>query len=76
VTEFDSRYEEFDLIEVDDALARHAGRLAAAHRLRGYDAVHLAAADRVSDSDLVVVAGDEALLTATTAEGCKGRAPS
>jgi uncharacterized protein len=56
-----------DLVEVDDPLARHAGRLAEAHRLRGYDAVHLAAADRVRDPDLVVVAGDEALLTAATA---------
>jgi predicted nucleic acid-binding protein len=69
VTEFDSRYEEFDLVEVDDALARHAGQLAEARGLRGYDAVHLAAADRASDPDLVVVAGDEALLTAATAEG-------
>jgi len=69
VTEFDSRYEEFDLVEVDDPLARHAGQVAEAHGLRGYDAVHLAAADRVSDPDLVVVAGDDALLTAATAEG-------
>jgi predicted nucleic acid-binding protein len=69
VIEFDSRYEEFDLVEVDDALARHAGQLAEAHGLRGYDAVHLAAADRVSDPDLVVVAGDEALLTAARAAG-------
>ena len=69
VTEFGSRYEEFDLVEIDDALARHAGQLAEAHGLRGYDAVHLAAADRVSDPDLVVVARDEALLTAATAEG-------
>jgi predicted nucleic acid-binding protein len=69
VTELDSRYEELDLVEVDDALARDAGQLAEAHGLRGYDAVHLAAADRVRDADLVVVAGDEALLTAATAEG-------
>jgi predicted nucleic acid-binding protein len=69
VTEFDSRYEELDLVEVDDALARHAGQLAEAHGLRGYGAVHLAAADRVSDPDLVVVAGDEALLTAAASEG-------
>ena len=68
VTELDSTYEEFDLVEVDDALARHAGQLAEAHGLRGYDAVHLAAADRVRDPDLVVV-GDEALLAAATAEG-------
>jgi uncharacterized protein len=69
VTEFDSRYEEFDLVEADDPLTRHAGRLAEAHGLRGYDAVHLAAAHRVSDIDLVLVAGDGALLSAATAEG-------
>jgi uncharacterized protein len=69
VNEFDSRYEQFDLVEVDDPLARHAGQLAEAHGLRGYDAVHLAAAHRVHDPDLVVVAGDQALLTAATANG-------
>lgn len=69
VTELDSKYEEFDLVEVDNELARGAGHLAEAHGLRGYDAVHLAAANRVRDSDLVVVAGDEALLSAATAEG-------
>lgn len=69
VTELDSRYEELDLVGVDDALARRAGDLAEAHRLGGYDAVHLAAADRVRDRDLVVVAGDGALLDAATSEG-------
>jgi uncharacterized protein len=68
-TELDSKYDEFDLVEVDDLLARHAGQLAEAHGLRGHDAVHLAAAHRVRDPDLVVVAGDGALLSAATAEG-------
>ena len=65
----DSKYEEFDLVEVDDMLARRAGHLAEAHGLRGYDAVHLPAADRVRDPDLVVVAGDRALLAAAATEG-------
>lgn len=69
VAELDSKYEEFDLVEVDDMLARRAGHLAEAHSLRGYDAVHLAAADRVRDPDLVVVAGDGALLAAAATEG-------
>lgn len=69
VTEFDSRYEELDLIDIDDSLARRAGDLAESHGLRGYNAVHLAAADRVLDPDLVVVAGDGALLDAATSEG-------
>jgi predicted nucleic acid-binding protein len=69
VTAFDSLCEEIDLVEVDDALARRAGELAEVRRLRGYDAVHLAAADRVHDPNVVVVAGDGALLEAATAEG-------
>jgi uncharacterized protein len=69
VTEFDSLFEEIDLVEVDDALARRAGELAEARRLRGYDAVHLAAADRVRDPNVVVIAGDGALLDAAAAEG-------
>jgi predicted nucleic acid-binding protein len=69
VTDFDSLFEEIDLVEVDDALARRAGDLAELRQLRGYDAVHLAAANRVNDPDVVVVAGDGALLDAATAEG-------
>jgi predicted nucleic acid-binding protein len=68
-TEFDSLFEEIDLIEVDDALARRAGELAEVRQLRGYDAVHLAAADRVHDPNVVVIAGHGALLGAAAAEG-------
>jgi hypothetical protein len=42
--------------------------LAESHGLRGYDTVHLAAADRVRDVDLVVVAGNAALLRAAQSE--------
>lgn len=67
--ELGSRFEQLDLVEIDDHLARRAGDLAAAHGLRGYDAVHLAAADRAHDPDLVMVAADGALLDAATTEG-------
>lgn len=69
VAELDLRYGEFDLVEIDDTLVRHAGRLAETHGLGGYDAIHLAAADRVRDRDLVMVAGDRALLAAARTEG-------
>lgn len=69
VDQFDERCRELDLVEIDTELALRAGQLAEAHGLRGFDAVHLAAADRVRDSDLVVVAGDGALLAAATARG-------
>lgn len=69
VIELGNRCDELDLVDIDGALARRAGDLADAHGLRGYDAVHLAAADRIRDPDLVVVAGDAALLEAATSEG-------
>lgn len=69
VREFEARYQELDLVELDDVLAQRAGHLAELHGLRGYDAVHLAAAGRVRSPDLVVVAGDRGLLTAAAAEG-------
>ena len=69
VTEFDALFEQIDLVEVDDILTRRAGELAEARQLRGYDAVHLAAADRVRDPSVVMIAGDGALLAAAAAEG-------
>lgn len=69
VDELGQRCEEIDLVDIDDALAQRAGDLAEEHALRGYDAVHLAAAFLVNDSDLVLVAGDRPLLSAATAAG-------
>ena len=62
-------FAELDIVEIDAVLARSAGDVADALALRGYDAVHLAAARRVLDADLVFVAGDRALLTAAAADG-------
>jgi predicted nucleic acid-binding protein len=69
VDDLDRRCEQIDLFDVDDGLAQRAGDLAEHHALRGYDAVHLAAAHGVSDAELVVVAGDRPLLAAATADG-------
>lgn len=65
----DSMLAEMDIVEVDDTLARRAGDLSETHRLRGYDAVHLAAVERVRDRTVVLVAGDAALLAAGSAAG-------
>jgi uncharacterized protein len=64
VQALDDRYLQLDVVEVDETLAHDAGELAEAHGLRGYDAVHLAAARRIDDGDLVMAAGDRALLVA------------
>lgn len=62
-------YSQLDLLEVDDLLVRRAGELAQHHALRGYDALHLAAAERVGGATTVVVAGDHDLCLAAGALG-------
>ncbi len=68
VAALEARCDQLDIVEIDADLARSAGELAEQHALRGYDAVHLAAAVRIRQPDLVVVAGDVALLTAASVE--------
>jgi uncharacterized protein len=60
----DALYIEFEIVDVDDALVRRAGDLAHRLRLRGYDAVHCAAAARLDELDLVAASGDKHLLAA------------
>lgn len=47
LAEIDTGWRQVEVVEIDDALARRAGHLALRHVLRGFDAVHLAAAERV-----------------------------
>jgi predicted nucleic acid-binding protein len=58
-----------DLVEADDIVVRRAGALAEQHRLRGYDAVHLASAELVADRSLVLAAGDKKLVAAAAEIG-------
>jgi uncharacterized protein len=69
VVELDSLIEEVDVIELSPDIARLAGHLAQKHGLRGYDAVHLAAALAVADDDLVLVTGDLDLAAAAQTAG-------
>ncbi len=64
VAALDDLYAQLDLIDVDDRVVRRAGELAEHHELRGYDAVHLAAAERVADGTTVLAAGDRDLCAA------------
>lgn len=71
VADFEARWSEIDVVEVDAALGQQAGELAQSRALRGYDAVHLAAClrGRPPASPLVVVCWDAALRAAAAAEG-------
>ena len=55
-----------DHVEITDRLVRTAGDLADEHQLRGYDAVHLAAAQTVADAHTVFASGDQNLIAAAS----------
>lgn len=47
LAEIDAGWRQLEVVEIDEALARRAGHLALHHVLRGFDAVHLAVAERI-----------------------------
>ena len=69
VVGLDDLYGQLDRIDVDDRLVVCAGELAETHELRGYDAVHLAALERVAGEHTVLASGDRDLCTAAPALG-------
>lgn len=69
VTQLDAIIAEVDHIEVTADLAQVAGELSQVHGLRGYDAVHLAAARVVAGADLMLITGDADLAAAAIALG-------
>jgi len=51
VAHLDADWGRYAVVEISDALVRNAGRLAERHGLRGFDAIHLAAATDLRDPD-------------------------
>ena len=62
----DALTQEVDSIEISDSLVRRAGALAEDQELRGYDAVHLAAAQTIADLDTIFASGDQQLIAAAS----------
>lgn len=65
----DTMVDEIDSVEITDSLVRTAGAMAEEQGLRGYDAVHLAAAQAVADAETVLVSGDQQLVAAAARIG-------
>ena len=61
---FEELWQEVSVIEVDEPVVRTAADYAGRFELRGYDAVHCAAADHIEDVDTVAATGDKKLLHA------------
>ncbi|MEQ6901088.1 type II toxin-antitoxin system VapC family toxin [Nocardioides sp. YIM 152588] len=55
---------DLDVVDLSDGLAQRAAALARSSALRGYDAVHCAAAEAVADDDVVAATGDAGLIAA------------
>ncbi|HEY7100632.1 MAG TPA: type II toxin-antitoxin system VapC family toxin [Mycobacteriales bacterium] len=64
VAGLDDLWQDFRVLDVDDALVVRAAELADRCALRGYDAVHCASAERIDAPDLVVASGDKEVLAA------------
>ncbi len=72
VRALDDDWPRFFRIDADEALVRHAGKLAESFRLRAYDAVHLASAlafSEASDAAVVFACRDVVLERAATRAG-------
>jgi hypothetical protein len=60
----DQLWSQLGVVEVDQAAVVRAAALAEQLSLRGYDAMHCAAAESLGDDELVAAAGDRELLSA------------
>ena len=67
VDRLEDLWSQMSVVEIDEGLMRRAGVLAAAHSLRGYDAVHLAAAHLVGAD--VFSSADRRLCAAASSSG-------
>ncbi|MBA2325774.1 MAG: type II toxin-antitoxin system VapC family toxin [Actinobacteria bacterium] len=62
--DLEARWEDLHEVAVGTALMRRAGDIAEDLSLRGFDAVHLASAEAITDRDLVLVTADRSLSSA------------
>jgi uncharacterized protein len=65
----DTLWSDITVVPADDQRLTAASAAAHRHGLRGYDAVHCAAALAVAGNDLVAASGDKELLAAWQADG-------
>ena len=72
IEQLDRLSDQLDLLEVDDLLVRRAAELARRHALRAFDAVHLAAAERVQTGATVLVVGNGDLCVAAEVQRTAG----
>ena len=70
VRKMEAEWAWFDVVEVDQALAEQAAKLAVSHQLRSLDALHLAAALSLSDGELTLATWDTRLAAPPVSRAC------
>ena len=69
VDSFEILHNQLHIVEITEGLVHRAGTMAEQFDLRGYDAVHLASVEEITDLDVVLAAGDRNLLAAAETLG-------
>jgi hypothetical protein len=69
VDSFEILHNQLHIVEITEGLVHRAGAMAEQFDLRGYDAVHLASLEDITDLDVVLAAGDRNLLAAAETLG-------
>jgi predicted nucleic acid-binding protein len=69
--ELEDRWRELNVVELDDAIVRRAGDAAQRHRLRAHDAIHLASALALNDSELILASLDADVRRAALESGLR-----
>lgn len=69
VDSFEILHNQLHIVEITEGLVHRAGAMAEQFDLRGYDAVHLASVEEITDLDVVLAAGDRNLLAAAETLG-------
>jgi uncharacterized protein len=67
----ETRWEQFEIVEIDEEIARAAGDLAEDHALRGFDSVHLASAVALADDSMILATWDADLRRAAVDFGLR-----
>lgn len=67
----ETRWEQFEIIEIDDELSKSAGDLAEEHALRGFDSIHLASAVALADDSMLLATWDADLRRAAVDFGLR-----
>lgn len=67
----ETRWSQFEIVEIDDEISKAAGDLAEDYALRGFDLIHLASAVALTDDSMIMATWDADLRRAAVDAGLR-----